>query len=54
MLLRIRSVEVAQETEKKTYRNMCILMIDVYECSLHIRENFDLVLELLAYIMGLP
>ena len=33
---------------------MCPLMIDVDECSLHIGENFDLILELLADIVGLP
>lgn len=33
---------------------MCVLVIDVDECSLHIRENFDLILELLADIVGLP
>lgn len=30
------------------------LMIDVDECSLHIWKNFDLILELLADIVGLP
>ena len=29
-------------------------MIDVDECSLHIGENFDLILELLADIVRLP
>ena len=29
-------------------------MIDVDKCSLHIGKNFDLILELLADIVGLP
>jgi hypothetical protein len=54
MLLKIRSDEVAGARSKYFYRNMCPLMIDVDECSLHIGENFDLILEFLAYIVSLP
>lgn len=33
---------------------ICVLVIDMDECSSHIRENFDLILELLADIADLP
>ena len=43
-----------RKKQKETYRSMCPLMIDVDECSLHIGENFDLILELLTDIVRLP
>lgn len=33
---------------------MCRLVVDVYECPLHTGKNFDLVLQLLAEVMGPP
>ena len=54
MLLKIISDNIGGARNGKTYRNMRVLMIDVDECPVHIGENFNLVLELLANIMGLP
>lgn len=37
-----------------TYRNVGRFMIDVYKGSLHIGEDLDLILQLLAEVMGFP
>lgn len=41
-------------SRNRTYRNMGRFMIDVYKGSLHIGEDLDLILQLLAEVMGFP